>query len=159
MYCYDQSELSVAKIFSDAVCSKSLMTGDYNGRRDASTETRGSIPGGDIPFYSRRPTRRLWCPHSPSPPPPNTCLGLFLWNSSNQGLKLSTRLHLIQKYRINGSVPPLLIHLRFCSLFLAQQPPVSQGLLIHEVSRSHTTTYQSVGLLQTSDQLVAETST
>jgi len=24
--------------------------------------------------------------------------------------------------------------------FLAQQPPVSQGLLIHEVSRSHTTT-------------------
>jgi len=25
-------------------------------------------------------------------------------------------------------------------LFLAQQPPVGHGLLIHEVSRSHTTT-------------------
>jgi hypothetical protein len=33
------------------------------------------------------------------------------------------------------------------------------GLLIHEVSRSHTTTSQSVGLLWTSNQLVAETST
>ena len=38
-------------------------------------------------------------------------------------------------------------------------PPVGQDLPIHEVSRSHTTTQQSVGLLQTSDQLVAETST
>jgi hypothetical protein len=28
-------------------------------------------------------------------------------------------------------------------LFLAWQPPVGQGLLIHEVSRSHTTTYDS----------------
>jgi len=27
------------------------------------------------------------------------------------------------------------------SLFLARQPPVAQGLLIHEVSRSHTTTH------------------
>jgi len=26
---------------------------------------------------------------------------------------------------------------------LAQQPPVGQGLLIHEVSRSHTTTHHS----------------
>jgi len=34
---------------------------------------------------------------------------------------------------------------------------VGPGLLIHEVSRSHTTP-QSVGLLWTSDQLVAETS-
>ena len=30
-----------------------------------------------------------------------------------------------------------------CLLFLAQQPPVGQGLLIHEVSRSHTTTHGS----------------
>ena len=38
-------------------------------------------------------------------------------------------------------------------------PPVGQDLLIHEVSRSHTTTQtQSVGLLWTRDQLVAETS-
>jgi len=28
-------------------------------------------------------------------------------------------------------------------LFVAQQPPVGQGLLIHEVSRSHTTTHHS----------------
>ena len=33
------------------------------------------------------------------------------------------------------------------------------GAPILDVSRSHTTTYQSVGLLWTSDQLVAETST
>jgi hypothetical protein len=38
-------------------------------------------------------------------------------------------------------------------LFLAQQPPVGQVLLIHEVSRLHTTTHWM------SDQLVAETST
>ena len=48
--------------------------------------------------------------------------------------------------------------------FLAQQPlpppPVGQGLLIQEVSRSHTNDApQSVGILWTSDQLVAETST
>jgi len=44
-------------------------------------------------------------------------------------------------------------------LFLARQPPVGLGLPIHEVSRSHTTTRQSVGFLWTSDQLIAETST
>jgi len=27
--------------------------------------------------------------------------------------------------------------------FLARQPPIGQGLLIHEVSRSHTTTHYS----------------
>jgi len=42
----------------------------------------------------------------------------------------------------------------FVCLFLAGQPPVGQGLLIH----THDTP-QSVGLLWTSDQLVAETST
>jgi len=31
----------------------------------------------------------------------------------------------------------------FVCLFLAQQPTVGQGLLIHEVSRSHTTTHHS----------------
>ena len=46
----------------------------------------------------------------------------------------------------------------FC-FFLAQQPPVGQGLLFHEISRSHNNDApQSVGLLLTSDQLVAETS-
>jgi len=44
-------------------------------------------------------------------------------------------------------------------LFVAPQSPVVQGLLIHEVSRSHLDIPQSVGLLETSDQLVAETST
>jgi hypothetical protein len=34
-------------------------------------------------------------------------------------------------------------------------PPVGQGLLIHEVYRSHSITHQSVGLLWKSDQLVA----
>ena len=43
--------------------------------------------------------------------------------------------------------------------FLRINPPVSQGLIIHEISRSHTTMPESVGLLQTSDQPVAETST
>jgi len=47
----------------------------------------------------------------------------------------------------------------FVCLFLVRQPTVGQGLLIHEVSRSHTTMHQSVGLLWTSDQLVTETST
>jgi len=28
-------------------------------------------------------------------------------------------------------------------LFLARQPPVGQGLIIHEVSRTHTTTHHS----------------
>ena len=36
---------------------------------------------------------------------------------------------------------------------------VGQNLLIHEISRSHTTHYSSVGLFWTSDQPVAETST
>jgi len=31
----------------------------------------------------------------------------------------------------------------FVCLFLARQPPVGQGLIIHEVSRSHTTTQHS----------------
>ena len=32
---------------------------------------------------------------------------------------------------------------QYVCLFLAQQPPVGQGLLIHEVSGSHTTTHHS----------------
>ena len=43
--------------------------------------------------------------------------------------------------------------------YMAQQPPVGQGLLTVEASRSHSDTPQSVGLLWTRDQLVAETST
>jgi len=40
-----------------------------------------------------------------------------------------------------------------------RQPPVGQSLLIHEVSRPHNDAPQTVGLLWTSDKLVAETST
>jgi hypothetical protein len=40
-----------------------------------------------------------------------------------------------------------------------QQPKLVQGLLIIEASRSHSDTPHSVGLLWTSDQPVAETST
>ena len=39
------------------------------------------------------------------------------------------------------------------------RPNAGHGLLILEVSRSHTTTHQSVGLIWTGDQPVAETST
>jgi hypothetical protein len=42
---------------------------------------------------------------------------------------------------------------------MAQQPLVSQGFLITEASRSHSDTPHSVGLLWTSDQPNAETST
>ena len=33
--------------------------------------------------------------------------------------------------------------MEYCPLFLAQHPPVDRSLLIHEVSRSHTTRYHS----------------
>ena len=42
---------------------------------------------------------------------------------------------------------------------MAQQPLVGQGFLIIEASRSHLDTLQSVGLLWTSEQRDAETST
>jgi hypothetical protein len=43
--------------------------------------------------------------------------------------------------------------------FVVQQPLMGQVLLIIEVSRSHSDTPNSVGLLWTSDRPVAETST
>jgi hypothetical protein len=48
--------------------------------------------------------------------------------------------------------------LRLFIYFHGKQPQVRQGLLIIEVSRSHSETPQSVGLLWTSDQPDAETS-
>ena len=54
----------------------------------------------------------------------------------------------------------LLSYSFFLSFFLCRDStPAGQGLLIHEVSRSHSDAPQLVGLLRTSDQLVAETST
>jgi hypothetical protein len=48
----------------------------------------------------------------------------------------------------------------FLFIFMARQPPVGQGLLIIEASRSHSGTPQhSVGLLWTSDRSIAETYT
>jgi len=47
------------------------------------------------------------------------------------------------------------VHVFF--LTMKQQPPLGQGLLIFEDSRSLSDTPQSVGLLWTSDQPVAET--
>ena len=44
-------------------------------------------------------------------------------------------------------------------LSLAQQPNAGLGRLIFEASRSYTMTQQSVGLLWTGDEPVAETST
>jgi len=51
--------------------------------------------------------------------------------------------------------------LMFLSSFfpVAQQSPVSQGLLIHEVSSPQNDAPQSLGLFWTGDQLVAQTST
>jgi len=42
---------------------------------------------------------------------------------------------------------------------MVQQPPVGQGLLFIEASRSHSDTRNSVGLTCTSDQSDADTST
>jgi hypothetical protein len=53
-------------------------------------------------------------------------------------------------HKCNMSSPPPAAVLR---------PNAVHDLLILEVSGSHTTTHQSVGLLWTSDQPVAETST
>jgi hypothetical protein len=47
----------------------------------------------------------------------------------------------------------------FPVFLMVQQPPVGQGLLIIEASRLHSDTPHSVGLLWTSDQPDAETST
>jgi hypothetical protein len=55
--------------------------------------------------------------------------------------------------------PPNLVRKRRVYLFLARKSPVGQGVLIHEASRSHSDAPQPVGLLWTSDMLVAETST
>ena len=61
-----------------------------------------------------------------------------------------------------NSATSQLINVTTLSLFsflLARQPPSNRGLLVVEASRSHSDTPQSVGLLWTSDQPVADTST
>ena len=80
------------------------------------------------------------------------CQGWLLVQSSPTDLLY---LSVIVKPRKWGDTGP---QAAVCS-FMELQPPVVQCLLIHEVSRSHTTSQQSAGLLWTSDQPVAETST
>jgi hypothetical protein len=54
----------------------------------------------------------------------------------------------------------LLNKLQYLNFFLALQPSAGYGLLVHEVFViKHNDAPQSVGLLWTSDQLVAKTST
>ena len=54
--------------------------------------------------------------------------------------------------------PLLFLFLPLLLISVVQQPPVGQGLRIMEASRSHSVTPQSVGVLWTSDQPDAETS-
>jgi len=44
-------------------------------------------------------------------------------------------------YAVNGSISNFAP--QFVCFFFARQPPVGQGLIIHEVSRSHTTTHHT----------------
>jgi hypothetical protein len=66
------------------------------------------------------------------------------------------------KISSNYSVPKLTyshISTHNFNSFLAQQHPVGQGLLMQDVTHNSSEAPQSVGLLWTSDKLVAETST
>jgi hypothetical protein len=72
-----------------------------------------------------------------------------------------SRFHLSSKWLILGNSDESQ-HFTKATLFspsMAQQPPVGQGLLTVEASRSHSGTPHSVGLLWTSDQPHAETPT
>jgi len=94
---------------------------------------------------------------------------MLLSDNSSRRLEGSYRLHpqnaagpVFQKYHRQKlkSCIALYPSKKIVSFFrLAVQLPVGQGLLIHEVSRSHNDTPQSIRLLWTSDQLVAEIST
>ena len=66
-----------------------------------------------------------------------------------QGFKNVYAIRLVNSYRRFGNITLLpnvynrliiaKVQYHIVCLFLARQPPVGQGLLIHEVSRSHTT--------------------
>jgi len=57
----------------------------------------------------------------------------FIFTNSNWNLAFHSKINASNK----------VIYGLFVCLFLVQQPPVDQGLLIHEVFRSHTTTHHS----------------
>jgi len=69
----------------------------------------------------------------------------------------------VHSYSLNSVQNSLLLtglHVRHTEVFfVCNGPPVSQGLLIHEVSITHNDAPQSVGLLWTGKQPDAETST
>jgi hypothetical protein len=62
-----------------------------------------------------------------------------------------TNNHLLDSRKINNNQPVIFFS-------MSRQPIVGQGFFIVEVSRSHSDTPHSVGLLWRSDQLGAETS-
>ena len=93
-----------------------------------------------------------WCPQLQ----PDTCMSTGTGRSSRIGqiitnnlninicLDSNTRLKAYPVQRIsNCHLQPRMLFFFF--LLLAQQPPVGQGLLIHEVSRSHTQWRTTVG--------------
>jgi len=69
--------------------------------------------------------------------------------------------HLVEyQIKLLENIPVRLAQYRFLFCRVALQPNEGQGPLIHEVFEiTHNDALQSVGLLCTSDQLVAETST
>jgi hypothetical protein len=84
-------------------------------------------------------------------------------------LNLATHLHLVQRLRMIGSFTVTLPHVRLLDidgtlymlllLYLALQPSAGYGLVSRGFLITHNNAPHSVGLLWTSDQLVAETST
>jgi hypothetical protein len=59
--------------------------------------------GSEFFFSSPRP-ERLWGPPNLLS---NEYQGLFTWEQSGRGVKLTTRLHLVQTSRMRGAIPPL----------------------------------------------------
>ena len=75
------------------------------------------------------------------------------------GLAILIHEYFLDQYLSLASRKFYFIYSPLPSPLMAQQPLLGQDLLIVEVSRSHSDTPQSVGLLWTSDQSDAETST
>ena len=107
----------------------------------------------------------MWCKYSlellmMSDMPLETCWAFNKrWNNKFYYKVASCWLFIRIHTTIHGSMNIKFYLLIYVFFILAQQPPVGQGPLIVEDSRSHSDTQQSVGLLWTSDQPDALTST